>query len=207
MIADGHGTLTVPPSPAKPGEGGPLDKTPAPCLMADRPAAGECGSAPARDEAAMTTETGDWVGRLLDRRYQVTAKLGEGGMGFVYRARDGRLDCDVVIKAPRAALLEDAGFRQRFRDEVSALVQLAHPHVVKISDFGQHDAVPFAVMQYLPGGSLDDRRPRHRDGRPRPVAPRALAGWLLPVAEALDFIHRRGYVHRDIKPANILFDA
>jgi hypothetical protein len=155
----------------------------------------------------MTTDTDDWVGQQLDGRYHVTAKLGEGGMGFVYRARDTRLGCDVVIKVPRAAMLEDAEFRQRFRDEVSALVQLAHPHVVKVTDFGQHGGVPFAVMQFLPGGSLDDRRPRDAQNHPRPVAPRALADWLLPVAEALDFVHKRGYVHRDIKPANILFDA
>src|SRR5690242_20479763 len=136
----------------------------------------------------MITETDGWVGQQLDGRYHVTAKLGEGGMGFVYRARDGRLDCDVVIKVPRAAMLEDPEFRQRFRDEVSALVQLAHPHVVKISDFGQHAGVPFAVMQFLPGGSLEDRRPHDAHGRPQPVAPRGLADWLLPVAEALDFV-------------------
>jgi hypothetical protein len=155
----------------------------------------------------MTTETADWVGLTLDGRYTVTAKLGEGGMGFVYRARDGRLNCDVVVKVPRAAMLEDAGFRQRFQNEVRALVQLAHPHVVKVSDFGQHGGVPCAVMQFLPGGSLEDRRPKDDRGRFKPVAPRSLAGWLPQVADALDFIHKRGYVHRDIKPANILFDG
>src|SRR5262245_54752306 len=155
----------------------------------------------------MTTDTGNWVGQLLDGRYQVTARLGAGGMGFVYRARDARLDCDVVVKVPRASVLEDAGFRDRFRDEVGALVRLAHPHVVRVTDFGQHDGVPFAVMQFLPGGSREAGRRRDADGRPRPVAPRTLAEWLGPVAEALDFIHKQAYVHRDIKPANILFDA
>src|SRR4051794_12586441 len=155
----------------------------------------------------MPTETADWVGLTLDGRYAVTAKLGEGGMGFVYRARDTRLNCDVVVKVPRAAVLEDAGFRERFAAEVGALVRLAHPHVVRVTDFGQHDRVPFAVMQFLPGGSLDDRRPQGAHGRPLPVPVRKLARWLLPVAEGLDFIHAQGYVHRDIKPANILFDA
>ena len=89
----------------------------------------------------MPTETADWVGLTLDGRYAVAAKLGEGGMGFVYRARDARLSCDVVIKVPRAAMLEDAGFRRRFQDEVGALVRLAHPHVVKVSDFGLARAV------------------------------------------------------------------
>jgi serine/threonine protein kinase len=155
----------------------------------------------------MTTDTRDWVGQQLDGRYHVTAKLGEGGMGFVYRARDARLGCDVVVKVPRAAMLADAGFRARFQAEISALVQLAHPHVVRVTDCGQHDGLPYAVMQFLPGGSLDDRRPRDPKGRPKPVAPRTLAEWLPAVADALDFIHTQGYVHRDIKPANILFDA
>src|SRR5262245_38308822 len=155
----------------------------------------------------MPTATADWVGLTLDGRYAVTAKLGEGGMGFVYRAKDSRLSCDVVVKVPRSAMLEEAGFRERFKAEVGALVRLAHPHVVKVTDFGQHDGVPFAVMQFLPGGSLEGRRPKDGNGQPKPVAPRALSEWLLPVAEALDFIHKQGYVHRDVKPANILFDA
>src|SRR4051794_1480310 len=155
----------------------------------------------------MPTETADWVGLTLDGRYAVTAKLGEGGMGFVYRARDTRLNCDVVVKVPRAAMLEGAGFRERFTAEVGALVRLAHPHVVRVTDFGQHDRVPFAVMQFLPGGSLDDRRPKDAHGHPKPVSPRTLAEWLPAVAEGLDFVHQQGYVHRDIKPANILFDA
>jgi serine/threonine protein kinase len=155
----------------------------------------------------MTAATADWVGLVLDRRYHVTAKLGQGGMGFVYRAHDDRLGCDVVLKVPRAAMLEDAEFRQRFQDEVRALVRLAHPHVVKVSDFGQHEGVPFAVMQYLPGGSLDDRRPKTPDGKYKPVHYRTLAEWLPSVADAIDFIHKQGYIHRDIKPANILFDA
>src|SRR5262245_66019633 len=126
----------------------------------------------------MTTDTGNWVGQLLDGRYQVTTRLGAGGMGFVYRARDARLDCDVVVKVPRAAMLEAAGFRERFRAEVGALVRLAHPHVVRVTDFGQHDGVSFAVMQFLPGGSLDDRRPKDADGHPKPVPARTLAHWL-----------------------------
>src|SRR5689334_236997 len=138
----------------------------------------------ARPRAPMPTETADWVGLTLDGRYAVAARLGEGGMGFVYRARDTRLNCDVVVKVPRAAMLADAGFRERFRAEVGALVRLAHPHVVRVTDFGQHDGVPFAVMQFLPGGSLDDRRPKDADGHPKPVPARTLAHWLPAVADA-----------------------
>jgi serine/threonine protein kinase len=147
----------------------------------------------------MTTDAGAWVGQMLDKnRYKVADKLGEGGMGFVYRARDRRLGCDVVIKVPRAEMLADSEFRQRFAHEIRALVQLSHPHVVKVTDVGKHDGVPFAVMQFLPGGSLEEKRS---------ADPAALAKWLPAVAQALDFIHAQGYVHRDVKPANILFDA
>src|SRR5262245_47994002 len=108
----------------------------------------------------MTTDTADWVGQLVDRRYQVSKKLGEGGMGFVYAATDNRLSAKVVLKVPRTEMLADPEFRQRFTDEVRALVNLSHPHIVKVTDFGTHNGTPFAVMQFLPGGSLDDRRPR-----------------------------------------------
>jgi len=153
----------------------------------------------------MTTDTATWVGVQLAGRYQVTAKLGEGGMGFVYRATDGRLNTDVVIKVPRRALMEDREFAKRFAREIQSLVQLAHPHVVKVMDVGEHDGLPFAVMQCLAGGSLQDRH--MRNGRPVPMQPRDLVPWLKDVAAALDFLHGQGYVHRDIKPANILFDA
>src|ERR1700679_3283800 len=108
----------------------------------------------------MTTDTATWAGVLLAGRYQVTAKLGEGGMGFVYRASDHRLNTDVVIKVPRRALMEDGEFAKRFAREIQSLVQLAHPHIVKVMDVGEHAGLPFAVMQCLSGGSLQDRQTR-----------------------------------------------
>ena len=109
----------------------------------------------------MAGQSDYWVGfKLAGGRYEVTAKLGEGGMGHIYRARDANLDADVVIKVPRrGVLLEDPEFGERFSREIRSLVKLSHPHVVKVSDVGEHDGLPFAVMQYLSGGSLHDRRP------------------------------------------------
>ncbi len=129
-------------------------------------------------------------------------------MGHIYRARDANLDADVVIKVPRRVLLlEDPEFGERFSREIRSLVKLSHPHVVKVSDVGENDGLPYAVMQYLSGGSLDDRRPLDARGHTCAVAPNRLRDWLEPIADALDFIHRKGYIHRDVKPANILFDA
>jgi serine/threonine protein kinase len=151
------------------------------------------------DEA--TGEAIDWGGKTLAGRYRVLGLLGAGGMGFVLRAHDEHLNCDVVIKVPRPSVAHNTGFAARFSREVRALVQLSHPHVVKIMDVGTHDNLPFAVLQFLPGGSLRERL--ERDG---PSTPRELKRWLPAVAEALDFIHAEKQVHRDVKPDNILFD-
>lgn len=156
----------------------------------------------------MTAHANDWTGsRLGGGRYEVLGKLGEGGMGAVYRAHDRNLDTDVVIKVPHPQMLRDPEFAARFAREIRSLVQLAHPHVVKILDVGEHEGVPYAVMQFLPGGSLEDRRLQGPAGRPLPMSPQEIAEWVENVADALDFIHKQGWLHRDIKPGNILFDA
>jgi LSD1 subclass zinc finger protein len=157
----------------------------------------------------MSTDTATSVGQTLSGgRYQIVAKLGEGGMGLVYRALDRRLDTEVVIKVPRRTMLNDPAFAGRFAREIRSLVQLVHPHIVKVMDVGEHGGVPFAVMQYLPGGTLRDRQGTGPGGEPRPApSPEDLRSWLEPVADALDFIHRKNYIHRDVKPDNILFDG
>ncbi|WP_435007690.1 protein kinase domain-containing protein [Tundrisphaera lichenicola] len=156
----------------------------------------------------MTIPRIDWVGLTLSAgRYRVTSKLGEGGMGFVYKAWDRNIEADVVVKVPRGSMLEQPDFAARFAREIRSLVRLSHPQIVKVSDVGENEGLPFAVMQYLPGGDLDERRPIGPAGRPAPAPPGSLAGWLPGVASALDYIHREGYIHRDVKPANILFDG
>ena len=138
------------------------------------------------------------IGQTLAERYLVTAKIGEGGMGSVYKADDLKLSSEVVIKTPHAALIKDAEFAARFRREIRSLVQLTHANIVKVMDVGVHDGLPFAVMQYLSGGSLEDRQ--------QPCSPTEILEWLGDIADALDFMHQRGLIHRDVKPANILLD-
>src|SRR5262245_22437984 len=136
-----------------------------------------------------------WVGTwLAGGRYHVRAKLGEGGMGLVYRAWDENLESDVVVKVPRLGTVKDAEFSARFAREIRSLVKLAHPHIVRISDVGEHEGLPFAVMQYLPGGSLKERQPMDPCGVALPINPEQLQKWIMPIAEALDFIHVQGYV-------------
>ena len=108
----------------------------------------------------MSSLTNDWSGQTISQgRYVVRAKLGEGGMGFVFRAQDQNLEADVVIKVPRRSMLDDPEFAARFRAR-DPLAGRSSPTRTssRLTDVGEHDGVPFAVMQYLSGGSLDDRR-------------------------------------------------
>jgi protein kinase-like protein len=163
------------------------------------------GNAVAADEDFSVLERGlDLNGALIEDRYQVASVLGSGGFGAVYRATDLRsFGREVVLKIPHLHLLGLEGFRKRFEREIQSLLRLEHPHIVKVLDTGSYRGVPYVVLQYLEGGSLVERFERG-GGR---LAREEILSWLGPVAETLDFIHRRGFVHRDLKPANILFDA
>ena len=119
---------------------------------------------------SMAINPKDWNGlQLAEDRYQVTGKLGEGGMAYVYRAHDRHLNADVVIKVPRLAMLDEPKFITRFKQEIQSLVRLSHPHIVRVHDVGVHGGIPFAVLQYLGGGSLDDHREVGPHGEYRPA--------------------------------------
>jgi len=155
------------------------------------------------------TPDAHWLGRTLDGRYRIERVLGAGGMGTVYLATDVRIDRPVVVKVPHARLLVEEGFRERFDREVRSLIRLSHRGIVKVLDVGSASetdgapaTVPFAVLEYLAGGSLADRL--EKSGGSQSVA--EVLAWLPLVAEALDFIHRQHVVHRDVKPGNVLFD-
>ncbi|MCA9317176.1 MAG: protein kinase [Planctomycetes bacterium] len=149
---------------------------------------------------------GPWTGRDLGR-WKVGTLLGAGGMGEVYRAHDANLDQAVVLKVPHARYLADPRvgdeFRQRFAREVKSLTQARHPHVVTVLDYGEHEDIPYAVLEYLAGGSLRDRIDAAQGGK---ESPEEVLEWLDPAAKTLDYIHAQGVVHRDIKPGNVLFD-
>jgi serine/threonine-protein kinase len=130
--------------------------------------------------------------------YEVSAQIGAGGMGEVYKARDTRLDRTVAIKVLPAGLATDQQFRDRFDREARAISVLEHPHICALYDVGQQDGTVFLVMQYLEGETLEDRLAKG----PLPLDQALKAA--IEIASALDKAHCTGFVHRDLKPGNIM---
>jgi len=129
--------------------------------------------------------------------YEITAKLGEGGMGEVYRATDGKLKREVAIKVLPAAFTEDEARLSRFEREAQLLAQLQHPHIASIYGLEESGGVRALVMELVPGPTLADRLAQG----PLPVE-EALE-LARQIAEALEAAHGKGIVHRDLKPQNI----
>jgi eukaryotic-like serine/threonine-protein kinase len=133
-------------------------------------------------------------------QYRLLDRLGAGGMGEVYRARDTVLERDVALKFLAAHLAQDADHRRRFLREAQAAARLAHPNIVTIHDVIEHAGRPVFVMEHVEGRPLD----RFDDDRPPAFA--MILELALQLADALRAAHAGGVVHRDIKPSNILVD-
>ncbi|WP_457536376.1 Stk1 family PASTA domain-containing Ser/Thr kinase [Streptomyces filamentosus] len=146
-----------------------------------------------------TTLQDPLVGRLLDGRYRVDARIAVGGMATVYRAVDTRLDRVLALKVMHPALAADAVFVERFIREAKSVARLAHPNVVGVFDQGAEGAYVYLAMEYVSGCTLRDVL-RERGA----LQPRAALDVLEPVLAALGAAHRAGFVHRDMKPENVL---
>jgi eukaryotic-like serine/threonine-protein kinase len=138
---------------------------------------------------------------LFPPRYRDPQRIGRGGMGEIYRATDEVLGRTVAVKVLAEGYSEDPGVRERFTREALAAARLSgRPNVVTIFDVGELSGRPFIVMEYLGGGSLDDRV------RAGGIPPGQALEWLEQAAAALDAAHAEGVIHRDVKPANLLLD-
>ncbi|NEA66696.1 serine/threonine-protein kinase [Streptomyces sp. SID12488] len=137
-------------------------------------------------------------GDLVDGRFELLERLGSGGMGTVWRARDSVLHREVALKAVRPDAAATDAVRERVMREARALARLNHPHVVTVHQIIDDDPHPWIVMELVPGVSLD----KHLESGPlTPVEAARIGGQVL---DALRAAHAAGVQHRDVKPANIL---
>ena len=141
-------------------------------------------------------------GAIVGGTYRVVSELGRGSMGVVLAAFDQKLERTVAIKLIRAELL-DSGFRRRFMDEARVMAQINHPNVVCIHAFGEHNSMPYFVMELVEGTNLEQWQ-RRSSGLPDIGLSVKI---LNDVCLGASAIHEAGAVHRDIKPSNILLDA
>jgi eukaryotic-like serine/threonine-protein kinase len=129
---------------------------------------------------------------------EILEQIGEGAMGIVYRARQSALDRVVALKMLHAVARNDPKLLARFRTEARAVARLSHPNFVQIYEIGQRDGLPYFLMEYVSGGSLE----RKLSSGPLPW--RQAAQLVETLAHAMGVAHAHGIVHRDLKPANIL---
>lgn len=139
------------------------------------------------------------LGRVLGH-YEISEKIGEGGMGEVYRARDTRLGRDIALKVLPDELAQDPERRRRFEREARAVAALKHPNIVTIHSVEEVDGVHFITMELVEGETLSARIEAH--GLPLDK----FFNIAVPLTDALSAAHAKGIAHRDLKPANIMFD-
>ncbi|MGD9997244.1 MAG: serine/threonine-protein kinase [Ilumatobacteraceae bacterium] len=138
-------------------------------------------------------------GTELGGRYRLDDRIAVGGMGEVWRAEDTVLGRHVAAKVLRTELTDRAGFLERFRREARNLAMLSHPSIAAVFDYGDHDGLPYLIMELVPGETL-----AHRIGRHGTMSPTEVADLIGQVAAGLAAAHDLGLVHRDVKPANLI---
>ena len=140
-----------------------------------------------------------YIGRMLDDRYEILELIGSGGMANVYKARCHRLNRLVAVKILKSDLAENADFRRRFRDESRAVAQLSHANIVSVYDVSTSGETEYIVMELIDGITL--KQYMERRGR---MDWRESLHFISQIMRGLSHAHSRGIIHRDIKPQNIM---
>lgn len=140
-----------------------------------------------------------YLGVVLDDRYEIQEKVGEGGMAIVYKAMDNRLNRLVAVKLMREEFFHDSEFKKRFYDEAHAVAMLSHPNIVAIYDVSSSETIDYIVMELISGITL-----RQYMDKKRSVPWKQALHFSRQIAAALSQAHARGIVHRDIKPQNLM---
>src|SRR5881409_3936100 len=137
------------------------------------------------------------IGQTLDH-YRIVSKLGEGGMGVVYKAHDTHLDRPVAIKVLPPDKVADPARKQRFVQEAKAASALNHPNIVTIHDVGSCNGMDFIVMECIEGKTVGELIP------PKGLRPAQAVHHAVQIADALAKAHGAGILHRDLKPSNVM---
>lgn len=141
-----------------------------------------------------------YIGKMLDNRYEILERIGTGGMAVVYKARCHRLNRMVAIKILKPELASDEDFLRRFQAESQAVAMLSHINIVSIYDVCRSDGLDYIVMELIDGMTLK----QYMQKRGVPLNWREAVHFITQIARALGHAHSRGIVHRDIKPHNIM---
>ena len=141
-----------------------------------------------------------YIGKLLDNRYEILEVIGTGGMAVVYKAHCHRLNRKVAIKILRDDLARDAEFRRRFHDESQAVAMLSHPNIMAVYDVSRSSDVEYIVMELIDGITLK----QYMQKRGGPLSWKEALHFITQIMKALSHAHSRGIIHRDIKPQNIM---
>jgi eukaryotic-like serine/threonine-protein kinase len=157
-------------------------------------------------DSPVMQELGLRSGALVDGIYRIVRPLGAGGMGVVTLAHDERLDRQVAIKFIRPELFENRGLRDLFEIEARAMARVSHANVLTVHSFGEHDGVPYFVMEYVEGPTVEDWLGR-RVARGAPPDVDEAMRLLDQICQGVEAIHLASTVHRDLKPSNLLMSG